>query len=272
MAASPHSHQGVARRGATWACLCGVLSMGACAGPTPTTSPLSGSFTVDDVLRRCIAAHEQIKTLSARGMFLDHRDGSSREVPISWAFIPPHRCRLQIDMEVTLILERRWWKYDPTFGEYRGYPHFTRTPVETAIHLSTGGVPFMLSEVISKGARAFNDGHLAGFGAWRLEGVKWQGDHPCYVVSRRERAGADGGVWRVWIDQDLFLLRGWSVHVPAPGGEDKMILGCRYHDLVVNQPLRSDCFFLDPPTQIVAPPNDATAKPPATTSASTRAD
>ena len=163
-------------------------------------------------------------------------------------------------------------EYDPAFGEYRGFAHFTRTPVETAVQLSAGGVPFVLPAVISTGARAFNGGNLAGFGAWRLEGVKWKGDHPCYVVSRREQDGANGGVWRIWIDQDLFLLRGWTLHVPAPGGEDKMILGCRYRDLVVNRPLRPDCFFLDPPTQIEAPPFDVTANTRATTSAPTRAD
>jgi hypothetical protein len=125
--------------------------------------------------------------------------------------------------------------------------------------------------VLSKGARTFNGGHLTGFGAWRLDGVKWQGGHPCYVISRRERAGVDGGVWRIWIDQDRFLIRAWTVHVPGPGGEDKMILGCRYQDLVVNQPLRPDCFFLDPPSQIVAPPVDAAVKTPTATSAPLRA-
>ena len=221
---------------------------GGCAGPH-STDPVESSFSVNDVLGRCGAVYAEARTLRARGLLRDYRGKTRRAVNIAWDFARPDRCRLQIELEAALVVGDRWWTYDQTEQRYRPRSQFTRTPIETAAYMLSDGVPFLLPALLTRGERAFGGGRTAGFGGWRLEGVQWHAERPCYVVSRLER-GREGIVLRVWIDQDRYVVRGWALSWPKSGSGDGVLVGCSYYDVKVNEPLPLDRFALKPPQPI----------------------
>lgn len=223
--------------------------LGGCAGSTSTVDPAESSFSVNDILGRCGDRYAQARTLQARGLMRDYRGQTRRAANIAWDFARPDRCRLQIEMKAALIVGDRWWTYQGAEQGYRSRSQFTRTPIETAAYMLSDGVPFLLPVLLTKGGRAFGGSRTSGFGGWRLEGVEWHADRPCYVVSRPERAG-DGAVLRVWIDQDKYWIRGWAISSLRSGGGDDVLVGCSYYDVKFDDPLPLDRFALKPPQPI----------------------
>ena len=224
------------------ACICG------CTQPRPP-DPVRTYVVVGDILSRCGETYLGLQTLQARGLLRDYRGRTPKASNIAWDLVRPDRGRLQIELSVALVIGDRWWTYEPTAGRYRSYSQFTRTPMETAAHLMSDGVPFLLPALWGRGERAFGGGRATGFPGWRLEGVEWHAERPCYVVSRPERTG-EGVRLRVWIDQDRFLVRGWALCGPRSGERDAVLLGCSYYDVIVNQEVPLSRFALREPQPI----------------------
>ncbi|MBN2562777.1 MAG: hypothetical protein JXQ75_17780 [Phycisphaerae bacterium] len=234
-------------------CVVGLVWASGCTRPHEAEITESASFTVDDILGRCVAAYEGLRTLQAQGLLRDYRGEARRVATIGWDFVRPDRCRLQIDMDVALVLGKHWWTYDTASGRYRNHVQFTRTPIETAASLLSKGVPFLTPAILTTGERAFGGSRSRGFVDWTVEGVGWHAEHPCYVVSRRERGQSGANVLRVWIDQDQHLVRGWALEVDTGGGRDQTVMGCSYYVLAVDEELPSDRLQLNPPKQILLP-------------------
>ncbi len=261
--ANPHSRRRRWVHACYLTCLCGILTAGACTRPTKTQPRTnSTSFTVDDILRRCVAVHRSLDTLQAKGLLRDYRSQDRRVATISWDFLRPGRCRLQIDLDLALISKDRWWRYDSDTGRYRGYQHFTKTPLETPAYLLSRGVPFLLPVLFNKNRRALMDNPARGFADWSMEGVEWHAERPCYLVSRPGLGKNRGTTRRVWIDQDHYLVRGWALVVRQPDGRVRTVMGCSYYDLLANKPLALDLFQLKPPEPILLSLPDSNPPPP----------
>ncbi|MFH1418420.1 MAG: hypothetical protein ABII12_09075 [Planctomycetota bacterium] len=218
-----------------------------------TDTSESATVTVSDILERCVAAHRGIETLQARGLLRDNRHESQRVEPISWDFAEPDRCRVQIGMNVAIITGSHWWFYDAGSKRYRKHRNFTRTPQETAAYLLSKGVPFLLPSISTKGLAAFSTGRAGCKRDWRMEGVAWLAERPCYVVSRRGRGPETNRILRVWVDQDRFLLRGWALLGENGEGKEQVVMECTYHELLVDRHLPADRFRLKQPTPITLP-------------------
>jgi outer membrane lipoprotein-sorting protein len=227
-----------------------LAGLAGCGNPSSAPPP-STTFTVDDILGRCVAAYEGARTLQVRGLFRDYRGQTRRVANIAWDFARPNRCRLQIEMDAALVVGENWWVYDSEARRYRQHAQFTRTPMETAAYLLSKGVPFLLPELMTKGAQAFGGTRSGRFVGWRLEGFEWHAERPCYLLARGSRGGEQATSLRVWIDQDRFVIRGWALLAAAPDGREAVVMGCSYFDILVNETLPPDRFDLQPPKEII---------------------
>ena len=111
-------------------------------------------------------------------------------------------------------------------------------------------VPFLLPALWEDSSSALGKDPRGGFPAWRLQGVAWSGDRPCYVFARRIVWPARENLQRLLLDQDQLLVRGWSVVDASEDGREKTIVECAYQEVVANGRLRPDCFQLLPPEPI----------------------
>jgi len=166
-------------------------------------------------------------------------------------------------MDVAIVHGADCWTYHSATGRYLGNRAVTRTPIETASHHLSEGVPFLLPAIWERGESALDKDRLRGYVGWRLQGVAWSDERPCYVFIKKIASPDRENLLRLWVDQDLFLIRGWAIVIPTEEGREKTVMECIYHNLVVNGQLPSDAFQLKPPEPIELPDKSATAGAPA---------
>ena len=231
-----------------------LILMGAgCGLNTARQDRPSSSLSVEDILERCSATYSRSPTLQVRGLLRDYRGAKRKVLPIRWDYARPDRCRLQIGMDLALIVGQHWWSYDHLSGRFKAPRQITTTPIQTAAYFLSDGIPFLLPDVLTRGRRAFEAHDDRRRSRWRLEGVAWIADRPCYAI-RREGQGRDRGRrWTVWIDQDRFLIRGWSWERTGPDGRMRTVLGCTYFEVVANRPMPPERFAVREPQPIVLP-------------------
>jgi hypothetical protein len=234
-----------------YSCICAILLAAGCGASQRTSPGDPANVTVDDILRKSGAAYQGMNSLQARGVLRDCREGAMKIVPVSWDFVRPDKCRLQLGMDVAIISGENWWTYDAAAGQFRKHSQFTRTPIETASFLLSKGVPFFVPSLWTKGSAAFAAGRSSRNERWQLQGVGWHADAPCYVMIRKSQEREE--LLRVWVDQDRFLLRGWMLSVPLRDGRERPILECSYPELTVDGQLPSDWLQLKPPTPLKTP-------------------
>ena len=213
--------------------------------------PIASAISTDDLLDRCVAAYAHVRTLRAGGVFRDNRQGDRRTRPIRWDFERPDKCRLQIDANVAIVAENACWNYDPVYHNFKRARVLTRTPMETAGYLLSRGVSFMLPAVLERDEAAFGRSRVRGYVDWRLSGVAWLDEHPCYVVCKTETVSLQNAMRRIWIDQDSYLLRAWDLVEPDQNGRDNVIVAETFHELAVNIELPADLFnvAISPPIE-----------------------
>jgi hypothetical protein len=228
--------------------LAGCWSTG-CQNPNPQAKTES-SISTDLVLDRCVDAFKRLKTLQTRGTLRDDRADSRRISPISWDLARPGKCRLQIGGDLALVIGDNWWTYDAAGGQFRKHKAFTRTPMETAASLVSRGVSFLIPALFTRGEAAFGKSRMRGYAEWRLLGVAWLANRPCYVLARQGRAAEGGALLRVWIDQDSYLLRGWDIVRQTTDGREVTILECAYQELVVDEAIPAERFALTAPSSV----------------------
>jgi len=203
-------------------------------------------------LDECRLSYEKLRTLHAEGVLRDYREGQARIQPLSWDFVRPDRCRLQIGDDLALIVGDTWWSYAGGQDRFQKHRRFTSTPIETAAHLLSDGVPFLLPGLLTR------PGTVLGVGArrsrdWKLMGVDWSGGRPCYVIARPVGLRGGNGTMRAWLDQDSHLIRAWDLVVPRADGGERVVLACAYHRLEVDGPISNGRLALAPPQPIPLP-------------------
>lgn len=225
--------------------------------PTPQHRPDGPARSIssrDDILDRCVAAYSVVDTFHARGALSDFRHGARRVVPVSWDLARPDRCRLQIDHDVAIVNGNASWTYRAATGRFLGSRTSAQTPIEAATSNLSDGAPFLVPAIWERGEAAFGKDRLRGYADWQLQGVAWSGERPCYVLDRKSASRADRGTHlRIWIDQDLLLLREWSLTVPGQDGRERIIMEYADYELAVNRRLPSDIFQLSPPASLDQP-------------------
>jgi len=229
--------------------LAGLWAVG-CEQPRPTDPSSAATLTTDVILDRCVSCFAKLNTIQAQGTLRDFRAESRRVVPIAWMLARPGRCRVQVGDNVALVIGDDWWSFDAADGQFRKHKAFTRTPMETAATLVSNGVSFLLPAVFARGEAAFGKGRSRGYADWRLEGVAWSSQRPCYVLARVGTSRETAATLRVWIDQDSYLLRGWDLVQSREDGRETTILECTYHELIVDAPIAAERFNLTAPSPI----------------------
>ncbi len=215
-------------------------------------------MTVTDILQRCADAYAEVETLQVRGRLRDSRSGTPRVSPISWDFTRPGACRLQIDMDVAVVSGKSWWTYDGQTGRFKTLRQITRAPMETAATFLADGAIFQLPRLFTRGVGAFELAGRGRSGGWRSEGAAWKAERPCYVVTRGGRGGREPGRLRLWIDQDSFLLRGWTLDLPRPDARPRTVFDCTYILISMNRTIAPDRFKVQRPSLILLPPEPST--------------
>ncbi|OWY70958.1 hypothetical protein B7486_15295 [cyanobacterium TDX16] len=246
------------------AAVCTELVCPGCAAPrrAPDKVDLDSGAVVTsaDLLVRVVETHRRATSLRALGLLRDFRRGADREVPISWQLARPERCKLQIDMDVAIVLGGQWWTYRPVVGKYTSHRPFTTTPIETAATLISDGVPFLMPFLFNQGAAALGAGADGLFPEWRLKGATFQAGRPCYFFERREPGPDNHGFLRMLIDQESLLLRGWTLGRLRSDGSEKILLEVTYYEIVANATIPRDAFDATPPTPIQLPADAATGE------------
>lgn len=219
----------------------------------------SSLLTVDNILGRCGEAYLQTQTLQIRGLLRDYRRDERKVLPISWDYLRPDRCRLQINMDMALVVGENWWTYDQADGRFVSHDQRTSTMIKTSAYLLSEGIPFLLPDLLSRGKAAFQADDYRRKARWTLHGVTWFAERPCYVLARIGLGRDHGNRWMVWIDQDQFLVRGWVWEAMRPDRRQRTLMGCTYFEIVADQPIAPQRFQVVKPQPIVLPRPEAPA-------------
>lgn len=204
------------------------------------------------LLSRITETHRRATSLRAIGLIRDMRRGG-RELPVSWHLARPDRCRLQIDMDVAIVLGEQWWTYRPSVGRFTSHRPFTKTPVETAATLISDGVPFLLPQLFNQGPSALGAGADGLYPEWRLKGAAFMSGTPCYLFERHEPKPGERGFLRILVDQKTLLLRGWTLGRERDDGTEKVLIDVSYFEMTANEPISREDFEVSLPQAILLP-------------------
>lgn len=174
-------------------------------------------------------------------------------MPIRWVLAKPNSCRLQLDMDLAIVLNEQWWTYRADDDRIRAHRLFTKTPIETAGTLLSDGIAFLLPSLFLRGEAAMERDRFGRFTGWRLLGAGWSGASPCYVFEKTDAAYKPSSVMRLSIDQKSLLIRSWMLEAVREDGSRRMLLEISYTELIPNVVLPSDAFQIRPPSPIPLP-------------------
>lgn len=219
----------------------------------PSAPVVSGSLGVQDILGRCVRTYETAPTLQARGVLRDYRAAERRVANIGWDYVRPDRWRLQIELDLAVVVADDSWFYDSASRRFQRHTRFTRNPIETSAHLLSKGMPFLVPPLLGRGSMALGGTRDGQYPGWSVEGVGWHAERPCYVMARRGWGREPTQTLRLWIDQDHYVLRGWAAERRGPDGHDEVLLGCTYYEMRLGEPLPRTRFDLHPPKPILLP-------------------
>jgi outer membrane lipoprotein-sorting protein len=219
---------------------------------TPGTVVQNVSIDTQEVLSRCAAVYAEGRSFHIIGVLRDTRPGRSRAAPLLWDFQRPDRSKLQIDMDVAIVLGDNCWIYTTQRGQYTRLRRFTKTLIQTSSFLLSDGVAMLLPELWAGNATIFDNSRNSPTSAWTLDGVDWLSRRPCYQLSRRESEGDRTRNLLVWIDQDSFVIRKWAIVSIGSDGSERPIVACEFQEIQVNAPLSESAFWLDTPESIKA--------------------
>jgi hypothetical protein len=224
-----------------------------CYAPRAASGAAGASVGLETIIEHSLDAHRRLRTLHATGVVFDDRAGDRRFIPIAWHCSRPGRYRLQFGQDLVLVLGDRSWTWHAAESRFRSYRPFTRTPLETAASLVSGGIPLYTAVLLGRPEAFFLTPSARAHDAWRLLGADWAAGRPCYVLTRPTTLLGRAGRLRVWIDQDAWLVCGWDIVFTTPEGEEEVVLACQFDEAVANAPLAADAFQLRPPAPIERP-------------------
>lgn len=235
---------------------CLAATVPACNDPAmPSGDAADMSLSVDGILQRCETTYARLNSLEAKGWLRDYRSAERRVVPIRWELARPDQCRMQIDMDMALVKGPNWWSYNHQSEQFKSHRELGGSPIEAAAYFLSDGIPFLLPAAWHRPKVAFGADEARG--PWRLEGVAWTANRPCYVLSRQGMGRDSGSRWTMWVDQDRFLIVAWTWDVMRPSDDGtpvmKTVWGCTYEVIVANADLSQDRFRIEKPLPIVLP-------------------
>ncbi len=231
-----------------------------CIGPAATTADPDAVLTSAEILRRCAAAYADAQTLSAAGLLRDYRGDRQQVKLIRWDLQRPYRCRLQIEMDVMILGSGGLWIYRSDVNRFASRRAPDGFGLESATADFSAGIPFLLPLLWSKSEQVLGAADPARGPRWRLKGPAWHAERPCYRMTRDGRWGHHAAIVRIWIDQDDFLIRGWSVELAAEGAEPVIVCGCSYFVVTADAAMPDELFHATPPKRIVLPRSEPNLK------------
>lgn len=199
----------------------------------------SKTLSANDLVQRCASAYAKADTVRARGRLILHGDAEDHTRLVTWDFARPAKTRLRVGERVAVIRDGEWYRYDPTRDTYRRHPGLGGDPIKTAVYFMTDGAPMPEIGMPTSGSAALGG---ADSGDWRLGGVRWVSQRPCYVLKHPFSAERPDLTMAIWIDQETNLLRGWAVQPVNADVDDPPIISCEYDAIELNAPITEDQF------------------------------
>jgi hypothetical protein len=216
-----------------FACCLLMTSFG-CSARNAEIAVKADELSADVVLDRCADTYASANSLRAEGRFDDLRNGGTRDVPMTWDYARPARTRLRLGERVVVVRDGAWWRLDPASGAYRSLPGLGGEPMATAGYFVSEGVGLFAVELPERGRAALEGAGNASSEPWRIDGLRWIGERPCYVLRRAIDPKHPSVVRTICIDQDSYLLRGWSTDVVLPELDDQSIVRCEFDRVEIN--------------------------------------
>lgn len=230
----------------SFACCLSILSVG-CSARNAEVATKSDEISADLVLDRCVNTYASANSLRAEGRFDDLRNGGTRDVPMTWDYARPAKTRLRLGERVVVVRDGAWWRLDPASGAYRNLPGLGGEPMATAGYFVSEGVGLFAVELPERGRAALDGTTEASGESWRIDGLRWIGERPCYVLRRAIDPKHPSVVRTIWIDQDSYVLRGWSTDVVLPELDDQSIVRCEFDRMEINAEVSEARFAVERP-------------------------
>lgn len=199
----------------------------------------SQALSAPDLIERCASAYSSADTIRARGRLILQGDAEAHTRLVTWDYARPERTRLRVGERVAVIRDGEWFRYDPTRDTYHRHPGLGGDPIQTAIYFMTDGAPMPEIAMPISGASALG---AAAPADWRLDGVRWVSQRPCYVLTHPYSADHKDLTLAIWIDQDSCLFRGWAVQKVGADMDDPPIVSCEYDSIELNAAIAEDQF------------------------------
>ncbi|MCB9852390.1 MAG: hypothetical protein H6819_04785 [Phycisphaerales bacterium] len=201
----------------------------------------SQAISAPDLIERCASAYSSAETIRARGRLILQGDAESHTRLVTWDYAKPERTRLRVGERVAVIRDGEWYRYDPTRNAYRRHPGLGGDPIQTAVYFMTDGAPMPEIAMPISGAAALG---AEAPSEWRLNGVRWVGQRPCYVLMHPYSADRNDLTLAIWIDQDTCLFRGWAIQKIGADVDDPPIVSCEYDSIELNAAIADDQFAI----------------------------
>ena len=217
------------------------LAMAGCSANRSDVRVESNSFSAPDLIERCAAVYSNAESVRARGRLMKHGASDVGTRLVAWDYSRPGKTRIRVDERVAVIRDGVWFHYDPTRDVYRRHPGLGGDPIQTAVYFLTDGAPMPEIAMPMAGVAALGGGDASD---WRLSGVKWVSERPCYVLRHPYSADRGDLEMAIWIDQETNLFRGWAVQPIDADMDDSPLVWCEYDAIVLNAPIAEDQFAI----------------------------
>lgn len=229
-----------------------------CAAKSQIDEPIAATISVtpmsaDDILARSAESLEQLGSLSAVGVMQDRRRPQFLDAPVRVDLARDGRCRVQVGMDLVIVDGKKWWSHRPGSRDFRPHRCFTKAPIETATSLISDGALTLLPSLFFRGDGALERDDHGAFAGWRMDGIAWSSGRPCYTLERREQNNALPSVFRLYVDQESWLVRQWTLATVGPDATEQVLLDVTFQELVTGEQAPAKAFTLTPPSPIERP-------------------
>lgn len=218
----------------------GILTFSAgCSASRGGAKIESRTLSAAGLIERCAGKYAGADTIRAQGRLILHGEKHEHTRLVTWDFSRPEKTRLRVGERVAVIRDGEWYRYDPMRDAYRRHPGLGGDPMHTAVYFMTDGAPMPELSIPTKGPAALGN---PDDGQWRLGGVRWVSERPCYVLLHPYSAERSDLTLAIWIDQETCLLRGWAVQQVGADMDDPPVISCEYDAIELNAPIADDQF------------------------------
>lgn len=202
-------------------------------GDAPAASAIPAVVSARSIVERCADRFAEAKSLLCRGTCRAGRRAIASQPELSCAIERRGSLRVELPSDTLVVIGRNVWHRTASDGRIGRSQADAVAPLSDALRLIEDEGELLPLHLFLRGRRALD---LEGGGAWgwTMEENAYSGRRPCFVVARQ--ATDRRGVLRLWIDQDTFALRRWSVGEPGRS-DGRAVVDVELSAVALDQPI-----------------------------------